>query len=265
MSTESTTLFVQGVPEGVTQAQFQTAVTGAAKEASKVNLNERKRFAHVVFESHEAAEKGLKALKKAHIGGQTLDFEWSVAKESNNKAEFDEANNKTVVVRGLATSTDAEEVKTAFEECGETERCFLVNDKKTKSSRGHAIVEYKNRSSAEKALELNETELGGQTITVEFAKAPRPNQKKSQTNGGSAKNPAQKRKASDDDEEKPAKKAKATETPKKESAAAAKKETPKKDSAASTKKDTPKKEVAAPKKETTPKKAATPTKSKGKK
>jgi len=258
----SSTLFVRGVPEGVTQAQLQTAITGAAKEVTKVNLNERKRFAHVNFESHDAAEKGLKALNKAKIGGQTLEFELSVPKE-NNQADFDEASNKTVYIRGLATTTETDDVKTAFEEHGEIERVFIINDKKTKSSRGQAVVEYKDRASAEKALELNETELDGQTITVEFAKAPRGASKggKSHSNGNSAKKPAQKRKASDDDEEeKPAKKAKA-ETPKKETA----KTTPKKETAAaSTKTTTPKKESASPKKET-PKKAATPSKAKGKK
>jgi len=274
MSTDNT-LFAQGVPEGVTSAQLQTAVNGAAKEVTKVTMNERKRFVHIVFESHEAAEKGLKALKKASIGGQNLEFEWSKPKEAAAVIEFDEANNKTIYIRNL-TATDDEEVKTIFSAYGEIERAFLVHDKRTKIAKGQAIVEFTTRASAEKALKLNDTEVNGQTISVEFAKAPRAKIGKktgnSHTNGGASKKPAQKRKAdADDEEEKPAKKAKATETaPKKEApketAAATKKETPKKESAAAApKKETPKKEAAATPKKETPKKAATPSKAKGKK
>jgi len=279
MSTESNTLYVVGVPEGVSQAQFTTTISGAAKDVTKVNLNERKRFAHVVFGSHESAEKGLKVLKKTPVNGTVLEFEWSVNK---NAVEFDEASNKTVFIGNLATSTDLEEVKSAFAEHGQIERAFIITDKKTKASRGQAVVEYKERDSAEKALsKLNDTELGGQTITVEFAKAPRApkNRGGRPQNGGSkstsSKKPGQKRKADDNDndnggeddgednEEKPAKKQKAAKeaTPKKETP---KKEAPKKE--ATPKKETPKKEAASPKKEAvspkkeTPKKAATPKK-----
>lgn len=282
MSTDNT-LFVKGVPEGVTQSQLNATITGAAKDVSKVNLNDRKRFAHVVFESHEAAEKGLKALKKTPISGSVLEFEWSKPREA---VEFDEASNKTVFIGNLSTSVEVEEVQTAFADYGEIERVFIVTDKKTKASKGQAVVEYKERESAEKALELNETELGGQTITVEFAKAPRSakgGKRPQQQNGGASKKPGQKRKADDngssdngdDSDDKPAKKQKAA-TPKKDSpkkeAATPKKETPKKEAPKEAKKETPKKEAPketkkeTPKKAATPKKdAATPSKAKGKK
>jgi len=267
MSTESNTLFVQGVPEGVTQGQLLATISGAAKDVTKVNLNERKRFAHVVFGSHETAEKGLKVLKKTPISGSNLEFEWSVPKGKADAPEFDEASNKTLFIGNLATTTDIEVVKTAFAEHGEIEKAFIVTDKKTKTSKGHAIIEFKERDSAEKALELNDTEVDGQTITVEFAKAPRAKPgRKPQQNGGSKSTPSkkvgEKRKADDNDngeddgEDKPAKKQKAAkESPKKE--AAPKKETPKKEAAP--KKETPKKE-AAPKKETPKKEAPKETK-----
>jgi len=290
MSSESSTLFVKGIPEGITQVQFITTISGAAKDVTKVNLDEKKRYCHISFGSHESAEKGLKALKKTPINGTILEFDWSVARDkTKTSVPFDEASNKTLYVGNLSKSTDLDDVKTAFAEHGEIERAFFINDKTTKASKGIAFVEFKDRDSAEKAVsELHESDLGGQTITVEFAKAPRGQTKggrKPQQNGGSSnsassKKPGQKRKADDkhndndngaednggDSEDKPAKKQKvAKETPKKEATTPKKetaaKETPKKEAkkdAAATAAATPKKETAA--KETPKKEASTPKK-----
>jgi len=301
MSEESTTLYIQKVPAAITQEQLQSGLLAVAKELGiaktvvTVTLNEKRRYAHVVYTTHESAEKALKALKKTPIEGQVLSADWSVvpAKEEDSK--------QALYITNLATTTEISEIQPLFEKFGEVERAFIITDKATKASKGQALVEFKEEDSAEKALELDGTDIGGQTITVQYAKGKRAPRGKGKQQNSTPRSTGQKRKADGENgngkQQNSAKKPKAetpkaetrsataakTDSPKKEtSKKEAKKDTPKKETPKETKKetpavaskDTPKKETpknqakATPKKET-PKKESTPSKgqekSKGKK
>ena len=71
---------------------------------------------------------------------------------------------KRFYVGNLSYSSTEESIRKLFAQYGDLESVFLVKDK------GFGFVEFKNKEDAEKALELNGTELEGRPLKVNFAK-----------------------------------------------------------------------------------------------
>jgi len=73
-------------------------------------------------------------------------------------------------VGGLEWGIRDDALREAFEVHGEVTEAKVILDRETGRSRGFGFVTFSSDDDAEKALELNETELNGRTIKVNFAK-----------------------------------------------------------------------------------------------
>lgn len=73
-------------------------------------------------------------------------------------------------VGGLEWGIRDEALREAFEVHGEVTEAKVILDRETGRSRGFGFVTYNSDDDAEKALAMNETELNGRTIRVNFAK-----------------------------------------------------------------------------------------------
>jgi RNA recognition motif-containing protein len=75
-------------------------------------------------------------------------------------------------VGGLPWALDSEDLREVFQEFGEIDQANVVYDRETGRSRGFGFVQFKDKDAATKALEaMNQAEIGGRTVNVNFAKA----------------------------------------------------------------------------------------------
>ncbi len=78
--------------------------------------------------------------------------------------------NKKLYVGGLPYSVTDEQLSELFANHGTVESAKVITDKYTDSSRGFGFIEMSSQQEAESAIEaLNNTELGGRTLTVNMA------------------------------------------------------------------------------------------------
>jgi len=83
---------------------------------------------------------------------------------------------KKLFVGGLPYSTQAEEVRELFSQCGEVTSASIIRDKFTNQSRGFGFVEMATEDQAAEAIKkLNGHQLGGRTLVVNES---RPQEKK---------------------------------------------------------------------------------------
>jgi RNA recognition motif-containing protein len=91
--------------------------------------------------------------------------------------EFTSAHKMTdnkLFVASLSYETTSEELRKLFETRGRVVDCHLAKDKETGSSRGFAFVTFETESNALDAMmEFDGYELGGRTMKVTIANAPR--------------------------------------------------------------------------------------------
>ena len=78
-------------------------------------------------------------------------------------------NNK-LFVGSLAWETTDESLREAFEAHGDVTEAKVIRDRETGRSRGFGFVTFESSDAAASAVEaMNDTELDGRTIRVEFA------------------------------------------------------------------------------------------------
>jgi cold-inducible RNA-binding protein len=79
--------------------------------------------------------------------------------------------NMNIYVGGLASQVTEDDLRKAFEACGQVESANIIKDKFTGESRGFGFVQMPSKQEAQKAIEqLNQTDLMGRTITVNEAR-----------------------------------------------------------------------------------------------
>jgi RNA recognition motif-containing protein len=75
-----------------------------------------------------------------------------------------------VYVGGLASSTNSEELRAHFEQCGAVVSAAVVTERDSGQSRGFGFVEMSTGAEAENAIaKLNQQMLGGKALTVNAA------------------------------------------------------------------------------------------------
>ena len=97
-----------------------------------------------------------------------------VERETRAKRAAAEAGAQSIPSRlfvgGLSWDTNAEELKTAFEQYGKVADCAVVADRDTGKSRGFGFVTMADRRDASKAIEgMDGAELDGSEIVVNVA------------------------------------------------------------------------------------------------
>jgi RNA recognition motif-containing protein len=76
---------------------------------------------------------------------------------------------KKIFVGGLAWTTNSDGLNAAFASYGEISEAIVITDRDTGRSRGFGFVTFNDDEAAQRAVELNGTELDGRTIRVDVA------------------------------------------------------------------------------------------------
>ena len=87
-------------------------------------------------------------------------------------------------IGGLPWSTTSEELQAAFSPYGTVTEAVVISDRYTGRSRGFGFVTFATGEEAEKALVLNDTDMGGRQIIVNEAKDREPTKSFGNSNGG---------------------------------------------------------------------------------
>src|SRR4030042_3166118 len=79
-----------------------------------------------------------------------------------------------IYVGGLANQVTEDDLRKAFEACGQVESANIIKDKFSGESRGFGFVQMPSKTEAQSAIEkMNGTDLMGRTITVNEARPRR--------------------------------------------------------------------------------------------
>lgn len=74
-------------------------------------------------------------------------------------------------VGGLSWGTEADSLRSAFEEYGTVTDAVVITDRDTGRSRGFGFVTFENSDDAKTAISaMNETDLDGRTLNVNMAR-----------------------------------------------------------------------------------------------
>lgn len=78
--------------------------------------------------------------------------------------------NFKVYVGNLPRSVTEDEVRGFFSSCGEIDSVLLIKDRETNELKGFGFISFKTQDSMQKALAMNEKELGGRKLNISVAR-----------------------------------------------------------------------------------------------
>ncbi|KAJ1440388.1 RNA-binding domain superfamily [Sesbania bispinosa] len=145
-------------------------------------------FGHVEFATAEAAQKALELdntelLKRPiriGIAREKVEYTLNISNLSNSNIKSERFQFQTVFVKGFDTSLAEDKLKASLEEhfssCGEIAWISIPKFRDSGAFKGFAHLYFKGVDSLKKALQLDQTELGGYPLLVEKAKPRRDNQ-----------------------------------------------------------------------------------------
>ncbi|KAL8100553.1 uncharacterized protein LOC141684728 [Apium graveolens] len=181
-ATGGKTLFMGNLSFNVEESDVENFFKDAGEVAEIRLASDRegkfKGFGHVEFATAEAAQEALK-LNGGDFLGRPVKLDLAREKGAYTPASGNgaKAQGQTVFVRGFDTSDSEEQIRGALEKhfgsCGDISRVSIPQDREG-GLKGMAYVEFKDSNATNKALQLNGSELGEGTLTVEEAK-PRDN------------------------------------------------------------------------------------------
>ncbi|XP_013584992.1 PREDICTED: nucleolin 2-like [Brassica oleracea var. oleracea] len=179
------TLFAGRLPFHIEKSDLESFF----KEVGEIkDVRLAKGIAHVEFASEEAAQKAMKLNGKPLLGRNIL-LDFANAKPAPRPRNLV----KTIFVTGFNKSLSEDEMKTSlrahFSDCGEIKRISLPYYQETGDSKGVAYLDF-SEDGFNKAMELNESELGGRNIVVIEA---RPKEKNADGNSGRGNDDSSKR------------------------------------------------------------------------
>jgi cold-inducible RNA-binding protein len=82
-------------------------------------------------------------------------------------------NKAKIYVGNLPFNATSDELRDFFGACGNITDVRLIVDRETNRSKGFGFVTFESESSANSALDLNDTEMGGRRVKVSIAREPR--------------------------------------------------------------------------------------------
>ncbi|KAL3583957.1 hypothetical protein D5086_015018 [Populus alba] len=196
-NTGSKTLFVGNLSFQVERADVENFFKGAGEVADvrfALDADERFRgFGHVEFTTAEAAQKALKLNGKPLLGRDVrLDLarekgsNTPYSKDSNSFPKGGSGQSQTIFVKGFDKSAGEDEIRSSLQEhfgsCGEIKRISIPTDYDTGAIKGMAYLEFNDAGALNKAFELNGSQLGEYSLTVDEAK-PRSDNRDSRDSG----------------------------------------------------------------------------------
>jgi len=136
----------------------------------------------------EPADDDLASLKKAKPAEESWDNGWKAKKA---QPEGGNPPSEKVFVGNLSWDIDDDGIKEFFKDCGTVTDIYWLTDKDTGRFKGCGFVTFQSTEEATKACELNEQELMGRNVGVNFAAGRKDNGGKGGGKGGNKKNPFQ--------------------------------------------------------------------------
>ncbi|CAG8735574.1 20093_t:CDS:2 [Dentiscutata erythropus] len=114
--------------------------------------------AYIVFKEKSSVQGAL-SMNSQIFMGKHLRVD-SVADPQNHDRR------RSIFIGNLSFDAEEEMLWNHFENCGEIENVRIIRDSKTNVGKGIAYVQFKQRSSVELALKLNDTKIGTRNIRV---------------------------------------------------------------------------------------------------
>ncbi|KAG6508644.1 hypothetical protein ZIOFF_034024 [Zingiber officinale] len=177
----SRTLFVGNLSYDVGREDL-SEFFNAAGEVVAVRLATRldgssKGFCHIDFATEEAVKKAVE-LNGQEFFGRALRLEVAQERDSHTplsgNGKDSKGQNYTIFVKGFDKSVGQDQIRNSLQEhfgsCGGITRISLPKDYESGALKGIAYMDFKDQDAYNKAFELNGTELGEYTLTVDEAK-----------------------------------------------------------------------------------------------
>merc|ERR1712129_519717 len=104
------------------------------------------------------------------LRGRRFSMDYVAPREKAKGPGSKPAGCTSVIVKGLAYSVTAKELKKVFKSCGSgTTNIRIVVNKDTGESRGMAFVDFGDEADVDEAIKLHGTELNGRCFTMDYA------------------------------------------------------------------------------------------------
>ncbi|KAK6187110.1 hypothetical protein SNE40_005203 [Patella caerulea] len=168
-SDETVSLFIGGLDFETTPDTIKDFFSENGIELSDVRKREGKRFGHVDLDDADDLDKAMK-LHGSEIDGCEIRIDKADKNTSgggDRRSQGGGPKGKTLTARNLSYDTTEESLKDCFEGAVS---CRIPTFPDTGKSRGRGFIDFESEEAAESAMKvMNETEVDGRTIYVEFA------------------------------------------------------------------------------------------------
>lgn len=160
-------LFVGGLPSVVTEESIQSGFECFGEVQSiKVAKNKKsqlsKGYAYVYLKTSTTLEEII----KSRVVIQDREVDVQIASTKSEKKTHGSINNqRKIFVGNLPGESTGEDLQELFQKFGEIVRAYIIYDFFSKQSKGYGYVEFKESSSASKALKSSLT-IGGNIISI---------------------------------------------------------------------------------------------------
>ncbi|XP_071955295.1 heterogeneous nuclear ribonucleoprotein Q-like isoform X2 [Antedon mediterranea] len=171
-------LYVAPIPKSKTREDIMEEFSQHAPGLREVVIyltEDRKKnrgFAFLEYETHQAASTAKRKLSTGRVkvwNGVDITVDWADPQPQPDEETMSKV--KVVYVRNLTAEASEERIQEKFKEFGDIERVKKIKD--------YCFVHYKDRDSAEKAInEMNNNTFEGSTLEVSLAKPPQDKDKK---------------------------------------------------------------------------------------
>jgi len=160
-------IFVGGIPWNVDDATLRKDFEECGEVDNffmPMSDGKPKGIAFVKYKTQDGVDAALK-FDGTHYGGRPLQVRLSSVKSSKSQAKTDRNDELTAFVIGLPYTVDQASVRKHFGDCGQIARLVLPSDE-SGVSKGVAFVQFSDKDSMDKAINLNETKFEDRWIKV---------------------------------------------------------------------------------------------------
>lgn len=168
-------IFVSGIPYETTvdelKSIFEEFGTILDVKLPKYQDSGRNRgYAHITFKKDSDAQKAL--IRNKYVIGKryiTVEFSKGESKPERKVDSLDIPEGcSTIIIRNLSYDITEQELGDKFKPCGSISSIRLVYHSKLNHFKGFAYIDFENPESVKIALHLNDKELKGRKMVVDF-------------------------------------------------------------------------------------------------
>ncbi len=184
-----TTVFVKGLPFSMGESDIREYFSSCGSIDNIFmftfeDTGKPRGMAKVKFETSEAAAAAV-AMNGADCGGRYINVELNRERDrsfgspaAGGRPSFGGAGGassndptNTLFMGNLSFNVTEEEIRGAFESCGDIVSVRIATDRETGKPRGFGHLEFADVDGAKKAMDMNGTEVAGRNIKMDYAAA----------------------------------------------------------------------------------------------